>query len=288
MVSAAKHPSPSGNQYLIASGISAAINFPLWRASAIAQSGMTDKLIPKGLCSRLPFNLGRVCELYAHSFMPPYMGLGYVLFGMTWARAGIFFGSDLGKKSLQNAGFNQGVCSVLPPLFMSVFVQVVNQPIVRGSIMVQMPGNHYTSMLHALADVRKRTGWGGLWLGTNAGILKAAPKYCVAVILKDYLEENLPVVADTDPHYKHLVRSAEKSVIASVAGAAVTNPFDVLRNEMFKLDQKIMPTLRSLYAEEKFRWFWRGMDKNLIAVAFPIGCTIFFADVLARAVEWGY
>ena len=34
-----------------------------------------------------------------------------------------------------------------------------------------------------------------------------------------------------------LRRSAVKSVAAGVAGAALTNPLDVIRNEMFKTDE---------------------------------------------------
>lgn len=67
--------------------------------------------------------------------------------------------------------------------------------------------------------------------GLTPAILKTVPKYIVAVAVKDYMEENLPKVSD--PHNKSevLMRSAIKSVSAGVAGAALTNPLDVIRNE---------------------------------------------------------
>ena len=60
--------------------------------------------------------------------------------------------------------------------------------------------------------------------------MKTVPKYITAVVVKDYLEDNLPHV---DPHDKfaQINRSAIKSVAAGVAGAVLTNPLDVLRNE---------------------------------------------------------
>jgi hypothetical protein len=73
-------------------------------------------------------------------------------------------------------------------------------------------------------------GIASLWHGTSAGIMKTVPKYITAIVVKDIMEELLPKVDKTDKKAS-LLRSALKSVTAGVAGAALTNPFDVLRNE---------------------------------------------------------
>ena len=61
-------------------------------------------------------------------------------------------------------------------------------------------------------------------------------------------------------------------------GAALTNPADVLRNEMFKNGLGLVPTLESL-GEKGPNWMWRGMSKNMVAVAAPVSVTIFFTDL---------
>lgn len=48
--------------------------------------------------------------------------------------------------------------------------------------------------------------------------------------MKDYMEDVLPV-ADPYDRYAVMKRSAIKSVAAGIAGAALTNPLDVIRNE---------------------------------------------------------
>jgi hypothetical protein len=62
------------------------------------------------------------------------------------------------------------------------------------------------------------------------GIMKTVPKYITAIIVKDLMEDLLPPVEKSDQN-ANILRSAMKSVTAGVAGAALTNPFDVLRNE---------------------------------------------------------
>lgn len=53
---------------------------------------------------------------------------------MTWARAFIFYGSDLGKRELEEGGYSNRFVSVgLPPLILSTFVQIVNMPIIRAT-----------------------------------------------------------------------------------------------------------------------------------------------------------
>jgi hypothetical protein len=60
--------------------------------------------------------------------------------------------------------------------------------------------------------------------------MKTVPKYITAIIVKDLMEDLLPPVEKSDQN-ANILRSAMKSVTAGVAGAALTNPFDVLRNE---------------------------------------------------------
>lgn len=60
--------------------------------------------------------------------------------------------------------------------------------------------------------------------------MKTVPKYVTAVFVKDVLEEWLPKV-EKDDKSGSLIRSAVKSVAAGAAGAGLTNPLDVLRNE---------------------------------------------------------
>ena len=99
--------------------------------------------------------------------------------------------------------------------------------------------------------------------------------------------------------------------MAGVAGAVLTNPFDVIRNTMFRTDLPMMETIRHLYKSEGrqtqsspsplppytqhrehcsvintvsvsgLRFGARGMGKNLVAVTIPISITIFLTDIYA-------
>ena len=60
--------------------------------------------------------------------------------------------------------------------------------------------------------------------------MKTVPKYITAIVVKDIMEDILPPVPKSDKNAT-IMRSALKSMTAGVAGAALTNPFDVLRNE---------------------------------------------------------
>lgn len=93
--------------------------------------------------------------------------------------------------------------------------------------------------------------------------------------------------ADASDRWETLSRSAKKSVAAGVAGAALTNPVDVLRNEMFKTDLSVGKALAKLKREEGMAFVARGMHKNLVAVAIPIAVTIFLTDFLVRIAEGG-
>eukprot|EP00978_Attheya_sp_CCMP212_P049584 scaffold685580_cov55-Attheya_sp.AAC.2 len=79
-----------------------------------------------------------------------------------------------------------------------------------------------------------------------------------------------------------LWRSAVKSMTAGAAGAALTNPLDVIRNEMFKTNLGLTDTMKHLHSEIGWDFLVRGMGKNLIAVAIPVGSTIFFTDALIQ------
>ena len=93
------------------------------------------------------------------------------------------------------------------------------------------------------------------------------------------MENSLPP-ADTPGD--QLKRSAIKSAAAGVAGAALTNPLDVIRNEMFKTNRPLLTTMRDLHKELGYSYIYRGMSKNLVAVAIPVACTIFFTDAFVQ------
>jgi hypothetical protein len=169
--------------------------------------------------------------------------------------------------------------------FSQTMVQCVNQPIVRASITLQNPESGLPNTWASIKHIYSNHGLGGLWHGTSAGILKTVPKYCTAVLVKDFMEERLPQIDDiSSPTYDRdrLFRSAAKSATAGVAGAVLTNPLDVIRNEMFKTNESLPKTIRRLINETGSGFATRGMAKNMIAVAIPVGCTIFFTDVLIQ------
>lgn len=163
-------------------------------------------------------------------FQPPFRGTTAVVFGMTWARAAIFYGSDSGRDLLRSWGFSEVVCRTAPALTLSTLVQIVNQPLVRSSITIQNPNSELRSVVEAANHIYKTKGLGALWHGLSAGIMKTVPKYVTAIFVKDAMEAWLPSV-DKNDKSGSLFRSAIKSVAAGAAGAGLTNPLDVLRNE---------------------------------------------------------
>ena len=98
------------------------------------------------------------------------------------------------------------------------------------------------------------------------------------------MEHVLPQVDPTSPtkDRDRLVHSAIKSAAAGVAGAALTNPLDVIRNEMFKTNLDLFDTIRALRRELGYKFLIRGMSKNLIAVSIPVASTIFFTDAFIQ------
>jgi hypothetical protein len=266
-------------EYLAASAIAASINYPLWRASAIGQSGFVVSTTRGGLLASVPPSMSP----YVYAFAPPYKGMTAVILGMTWARAAIFWGSDRGRDFLmQHELVSEGWATVLPPLVVSTLVQCINQPIVRASITLQNPQSGLKTTGAAIKQIYQLHGLSGLWHGTSAGILKTVPKYCTAIIVKDYMEQWIPQADPSSTTYDRdrLWRSAAKSASAGIAGAALTNPLDVIRNEMFKTNKPLPKTVKLLYEEMGHKFLTRGLGKNMVAVAIPVGSTIFFTDAL--------
>lgn len=213
-------------EYFAASSMAAAINYPLWRASAIGQSGFVVNLsgtAGRSFLASIPPSISP----YVYAFAPPYKGMVATIFGMSWARAAIFWGSDRGRDFLTtNEICGDGVAMVLPPLMVSTMVQIINMPIVRASVTLQNPESGLPNTLASVRHIYEKHGLQGLWHGTSAGILKTVPKYITAIMVKDYMEECLPKADPSSPTYDRdrLWRSATKSAAAGVAGAALTNP----------------------------------------------------------------
>mmetsp|Transcript_2712 Transcript_2712/g.3057 ORF Transcript_2712/g.3057 Transcript_2712/m.3057 type:complete len:297 (+) Transcript_2712:251-1141(+) len=279
-------------EYIGASALSAMINYPLWRASAMGQSGFrvtasafqgsSSSALLSGIFTAVPSSVAP----YVVAFAPPYKGMAATICGMTWARAAIFWGSDRGKEVLQSnfPQLHPSIYTLTPPLAVSVMVQCVNQPIVRASITLQNPESQLTNIREALKMIYREYGVRGLWHGTSAGILKTVPKYCTAIIVKDYMENRLPQSDPQSPTYQtdKLIRSALKSATAGLAGAILTNPLDVIRNEMFKTNKSLVSTVNLLLDELGWKFIVRGMGKNLVAVSIPVASTIFFTDALIQ------
>ena len=160
-------------EYLAASALSAAINYPLWRASAVGQSGFRvtasslQGIVPGQLVTMVPSSIAP----YLHAFAPPYKGMVATISGMTWARAAIFWGSDRGKEVLQSQfpHLHPSVSTILPPLLCSIGVQCVNQPLVRASITLQNPESDLPNVRAAVKKIYNAHGLVGLWHGTVCG-----------------------------------------------------------------------------------------------------------------------
>lgn len=275
--------------YLCASSLSAMINYPLWRASAIGQSGFritaANSNIPltmKPFVESIPVSF----RSYIHAFAPPYKGMVATIAGMTWARAAIFWGSDIGKDMMEEAfpTLPSSVVTLTPPLITSIFVQCINQPVVRASITLQNPESNMKNIRESIRFIYAQYGVSGLWHGTSAGILKTVPKYCTAIIVKDYMDGVLPQIdpQSSSANSDALIRSACKSATAGLAGAVLTNPCDVVRNEMFKTNLSLMDTVTKLRSEMGWKFMFRGMGKNLVAVSIPVASTIFFTDIFIQ------
>jgi len=265
-----------------------AINYPLWRASAIGQSGFNVSSHQVAILSRASstVTIPKFVMHFLFAFQPPYKGMAATVGGMTWARAAIFYGSDFGKDYLKQTfpGMHPIAASFFPPLIVSTAVQIANQPLIRSTITLQNPSSEFTNIRQSMKHIFHEHGLKGLWHGTSAGILKTVPKYCTAIYVKNFMENVLPRVPKEDnPNYQRdkLLRALYKSVVAGVAGAALTNPLDVIRNEMFKTNYSLIDTVKHLHSKfGGYGWMVRGMGQNLIAVSVPVGSNIFFTDAL--------
>ena len=60
-------------------------------------------------------------------------------------------------------------------------------PLIRTSIISQDPSS--TSIRASVKRVVTEEGVLGLWRGTTAGMMKTVPKYCTAVVVKDYIQK---------------------------------------------------------------------------------------------------
>lgn len=269
-------------QYFVASAIAATGCYPLWRSAAIGQSGFQVAAINVGRLTVPP-----ALTPYVYGFLPPYKGMAATVVGMTYARASIFYFSDRGRDLMLQKGYSEAASTVAPPLVVSSLVQVINQPIVRATVTLQDPAYNLPNVVQSLRHIyasKTHGGIAGLWHGTTAGVLKTVPKYCTAIAVKDFMEGCLPQADPSSTTYEtdRLLRSGIKSAAAGVAGAALTNPLDVIRNEQFKTHMGLRVTIQNLYRSLGFRFVARGLGKNMVAVALPVGCTIFFTDMLIQ------
>ncbi|CAE8627031.1 unnamed protein product [Polarella glacialis] len=262
--------------YFAASAVSAFVTLPFWKAATIGQSGYALTATSA---------LGRFWE----ASKPPYRGGFVVVSGKAWATAAIFFGSDEGCRWLRQRGWSHATSTLAPPLLISAYVQIANQPFVRSSIMLQ--GDPQVSFAHkssnpnlaVLRHLWRTQGLSAIWLGTGVGLLRTVPKYVTAVVAKDALD-NMLAPADKSA-ISLTLRSVKKSVVASVAGSVLTNPLDVVQNEMFKTGEGFLPTLRRLQRAEGSRWLMRGVEKNMLASAVPMALTICLTDAF---MQWRY
>jgi hypothetical protein len=162
-------------EYLLASAMAASINYPLWRASALAQSGfrVTSSIAPPALSP------------YLYAFAPPYKGMVATVLGMTWARAAIFWGSDRGKEIMLDRGVAPGLATVVPPWSFQLEFNASTCRLFEPTITIQNPQSNIPNVWESLKHIYLHNGGvSGLWHGTSAGILKTVPKYCTAIVIE--------------------------------------------------------------------------------------------------------
>ena len=150
--------------------------------------------------------------------------------------------------------------------------------------MLQDPSSTCPNVIAQLMQLYLTRGPSALFHGISASLLKTVPKYVCAIWVKDLVAAQLPPPSAPSGSPEHRVqtlnRSAAKSIAAGVSGAALTNPLDVIRNEMFKFEETFSQTVRRLLQVEGYSFALRGLQRNMIAVAMPIGMTIFLSDML--------
>lgn len=258
-----------------------------YTAPQLPSSSIINKYFPKTL---LP-----TARLYKHAMTGPFPGVTAVVGGMTWARCSIFYGSDALKAQFRsNDIHNPILLNIVPSFIVSTFVQVVNMPLIRATITQQDPtltkltrDGKAPSTRSALSHLYKTGGVDALWHGTSAGLLKTVPKYVVSIVVKDYIGKlqanaNADMILEGGDVTKADLSSQSffKAIAAGLSGALLTNPADVIRNEMFKDNgSTLRSTLKDLNKGGSLKWMWRGVDKNLVAVAGPISLMIFLTDM---------
>ena len=169
--------------------MSCSSSYPLWRASAIGQSGFTVTMASTAISGRAASSiLGSLppsLSPYVYAFAPPYKGLIATVGGMTWARAAIFWGSDLGRDYLIKSDIpilsEPAYATLLPPLIVSTLVQFVNMPVVRASITLQNPESNLPNTIESLKHIYHNHGLSGLWHGTSAGYVSIYPVVCLVL-----------------------------------------------------------------------------------------------------------
>ena len=60
---------------------------------------------------------------------PPYRGVVGTLLGMTWARAAVLCGSEIGKENMIRLGYYGPLAQTIPPLVIGKLVQVICMPL---------------------------------------------------------------------------------------------------------------------------------------------------------------
>ena len=151
-------PTSSFLPHLLSSLIAAIINFPLWKASALAQSGALGSTKNSSYLT-----------VYKNAIKPPYKGIPAVVLGMSWARFAIFYGSERfsyafsGVISSSKKNEPSFVETLLPPMLLSTFVQIVNMPLIRTSIVLQSPDCHWKGTTDGLQSLYRSEGVEGLW-----------------------------------------------------------------------------------------------------------------------------
>jgi hypothetical protein len=157
-------------QYFGASALAASGCYPLWRSAAIGQSGFQVSGL-RVLGAQVP----EAIAPYVYGFLPPYKGAIATVVGMTYARAAIFYFSDIGREYLLAKGTSEATATIAPPLVMGFLVQVINQPIVRATVTLQDPAYKLPNVWASLKHIYAENGVAGLWHGTTAGVLKVRP-----------------------------------------------------------------------------------------------------------------
>ena len=245
---------PDKTAYLVGSGLAATLSYPAWRLAAQRQSAFHVKA---GL---------------ANALKPPYKGMLSVVGGMTWARAFILYAGDAAQTH------DSLLVGASATTVASVFVQLVNQPLIRASITLQNPEAQTSGLGGTLLDIWQRQGVAGLWRGTSMGLAKTVPKYTSSVLIKHSVERNAAYV-EVERH-SPVTALAVKGIVAGVGGAALTNPMDVVRNQMFKTDQRCLECLAALRTTHGSSWMWRGVGANAFSAGLPVALAVFAIDLI--------